>query len=224
MKTFLCIVQKVGRNHGSARVCDLNHRYLLSFLLRQRLGYPCFQPLHLMQVNLQSLGWPFPRFSLCSPLPFCLHFSIWRFILSCCLLWLCFHLGRNRFSWQPPRSPLGLLLLHPWWGADLPQGHPGSRVGICWEWGADPGSWSAWPRLLFPLPQKLGPSWALFFFFFCFVLFPFCSSDWVTFTPLVTHITSLFSCLLWPPAGFHACIFGFSKWIQKFYVFLFYSF
>ena len=204
MKTFLCIVQKVGRNHGSARVCDLNHRYLLSFLLRQRLGYPCFQPLHLMQVNLQSLGWPFPPVFPFLPFALCLHFSIWRFILSCCLLWLCFHLGRSRFSWQPPRSPLGLLLLHPWWGADLPQGHPGSRVGICWEWGADPGSWSAWPRLLFPLPQKLGPSWALFFFFFfCFVLFPFCSSDWVTFTPLVTHITSLFSCLLWPPAGFH---------------------
>lgn len=61
----------------------------------------------------------FCLFSLRSPFPFCLHFSVRRCIPSCCLFWLCFHFWRSRFRWQPPSSPLGVFLCCPLCGAAL---------------------------------------------------------------------------------------------------------
>ena len=46
----------------------------------------------------------------------------------------------------------------------------------------------------FPCRSSWDTSWALFLF--CFILFPFCCSDWVTFNTLVTQITGLFFSLL----------------------------
>lgn len=109
-----------------------------------RLGF--FSPasseagLSLVFVSLFSVGKcdfllsHFGLFSLCSPFFSCLHFFVWRFILSCCLFWLCFHLCRSGFSWQSYQSHVGLFpsLLFCW--ADLSLGHlaAGSvRVGAC---------------------------------------------------------------------------------------------
>ena len=145
----------------------------------------------------------FCLFSLCSPFPFCLHFSVWRFILSCCLFWLCFHIWRSRFRWQRPGSPLGVLRCCPLCGADLLK-HAGGGVGACCGCWEKSRSWTACPLLLLLLPEELGPlmspliSFVLFSFFFAILI------EWLT-TILVFQITDLyflFFCILWSPAGF----------------------